>query len=422
MIAVALSTIVDAVTKQVVPWKASAVALALALSAAAGSAQADPAFRAFLEQIWPDAQARGVSRATFETATRDLTPDLTLPDLAISGRPATGGEQAEFTQTPAEYLSERTLQNLAGRGRRLWQQHRAALTAIEARFGVPAQILLAIWGRETSFGEAKLPHDVLRVLATQAYVGRRRERFRDEFLSALKLVEDGRLTSPRRRSSWAGAMGLVQFLPSDYERHGTDGDGDGQVDIWASVPDALASAASQLRAKGWRPGRRWAHEVRAPQGLDCTLADPAHKLRLSEWLRRGFAPVDAPAPAELTDEASLLVPAGASGPAFLIGVNYFVIKEYNFSDLYVLFVGNLADRIAGGGAFATPWPALPQMRTREIEELQRRLTELGFYAEKIDGKAGMATRLSLGRFQKARGLPPDCWPSATALERLRAAR
>jgi lytic murein transglycosylase len=422
-----LSIIIDAVTKEVVPWRvlaaALALALALSLGVSAGSAQSDPAFRAFLEQIWPDARARGVSRATFETETRDLTPDLDLPDLVIPGRaPPPDAGQAEFTQAPAEYLSERALQNLAGRGRRLWQQHRAALAGIEARFGVPGPILLAIWGRETAFGEAKLPYDVLRVLATQAYVGRRKERFREEFISALKLVEDGRLTPARRRSSWAGAMGLVQFLPSDYERYGSDGDGDGVIDIWASVPDALASAASQLAAKGWRPGRRWAHELRAPQGLDCTLADPAHKLRLSEWLRRGFVPVAAPAPAELTEEASLLVPAGASGPAFLIGANYFVIKEYNFSDLYVLFVGNLADRIAGGGAFATPWPALPQMRTRDIEELQRRLTELGFYAEKIDGKAGMATRFSLGHFQKAHGGPVDCWPSPAALERLRAAR
>jgi lytic murein transglycosylase len=285
-------------------------------------------------------------------------------------------------------------------------------------------VLLAIWGRETSYGEAKLPHDVVRVLATQAYVGRRKERFRDEFLSALQLIEEGRLPPARRKSSWAGAMGLVQFLPSDYARHGTDADGDGEADIWTSVPDALASAASQLAVKGWRPGRRWAHEVRAPQNLDCTLADPAHTLPVREWLRRGFAPVggNTPAPADLDEEASLILPAGNAGPAFLIARNYFVIKDYNFSDLYVLFVGNLADRIAGGGAFATPWPALPQMRTRDIEELQRRLTELGFYAEKIDGKAGMATRLSLGRFQKAHGGPADCWPSPAALERLRAAR
>jgi lytic murein transglycosylase len=411
-------------TRVDVRWRTTAFALLLALAPFA-SAQADPAFRAFLEKLWPEAQTRRVSRATFDSATRDLTLDLSLPDLAVPGRPPpASGEQAEFTQTPAEYLAERTLQNLAARGRRLLQQHRAALEKIEARFGVPAPVLLAIWARETSYGEAKLPHDVVRVLATQAYVGRRKERFREELLAALKMLDDGRLTPARRKSSWAGAMGLVQFLPSDLDRYGADGDSDGAVDIWASVPDALASAANQLRSKGWRPGRRWAHEVRPPSGLDCTLADPAQKLRLSEWLRRGFAPVtgETPAPADLAEDASLLLPAGNAGPAFLITNNYFVIKEYNFSDLYVLFVGNLADRIAGGGAFATPWPKLAQLRARDIEEVQRRLTELGFYADKIDGKAGMATRLALGRFQKATGLAADCWPSPAALESLRAAR
>jgi Transglycosylase SLT domain/Putative peptidoglycan binding domain len=164
--------------------------------------------------------------------------------------------------------------------------------------------------------------------------------------------------------------------------------------------------------------------VRAPQDLDCTTADPANKVPVREWLRRGFARAGphAPSTADLAEDASLLLPAGNAGPAFLITRNYFVIKDYNFSDLYVLFVGNLSDRIAGGGPFATPWPALTQLRTRDIEELQQRLTRLGFYREAIDGKAGMATRLSLGRFQKARGLAPDCWPSAQALEQLRTAR
>jgi lytic murein transglycosylase len=405
--------------------RACAIAFLTIIQAAQGFAQTDPAFRAFLDNLWPDARARGVSQKTFEAVTRGLTPDMSLPDLVIPGRPPpAAGEQAEFTQTPVQYLSERTLQNFAERGRGLLQQHRAVLASVEARFGVPAPVLLAIWARETSYGEAKLPHDVLRVLATLAFAGRRKERFREEFLIALKMVEDGKLTPARRRSSWAGAMGLVQFLPSDYERYGVDGDGNGQVDIWTSPADALASAASQLNAKGWRAGRRWAHEVRAPQNLDCTLADPGDKRRVSEWLRRGFAPAGphAPTAADLAEDASLLLPAGNAGPAFLITRNYFVIKDYNFSDLYVLFVGNLSDRIAGGGAFATPWPALTQLRTRDIEELQQHLTRLGLYREAIDGKAGMATRLSLGRFQKARGLPPDCWPSAAALEHLRAAR
>ncbi len=396
------------------------------LVAAAGPARAqgDPAFRAFLDGLWPKAKAFGVSRATFDAVTRGLAPDLKLPDLALPGRTQPGAEgQAEFTQAPAQYLSEGLLQTLATRGRRLWREHRAALAAIEERFGVPAPVLLAIFGRETAFGEARLPHDLLRTLATQAYLGRRKERFQEEFLYALKMVEEGHLTPARRKSSWAGAMGLVQFLPSDFYRYAVDGDEDGEIDIWSSPMDALASVASQLRGKGWRPGRRWAHEVRPPQELDCTIAEPAHRLTIRQWLARGFTPTSREplAAAELSEEASLLLPAGNTGPAFLIPKNYFVIKDYNFSDLYVLFVGHLADRIAGGGAFATPWPRLNQARTSEITEMQQRLAALGFYADKIDGKAGMATRAALGRFQKARGLAVDCWPSPAALSALRAA-
>ena len=199
----------------------------------------------------------------------------------------------------------------------------------------------------------RLPHDPVRVLATQAYTGRRGERFREEFILALKLIEEGRLRPARRRSSWAGAMGLVQFLPSDLYRYGVDADRDGDVDIWTSVADALASAANQLKEKGWRSGIRWGHEVRAPPGLDCTIAEPAFKLPVREWLARGFVPAKGSiGPSDLAEEASLILPAGNDGPAFLLTRNYFVLKDYNFSDLYALFVGNLSDRIAGGSAFA----------------------------------------------------------------------
>jgi lytic murein transglycosylase len=399
-------------------WAAIALAGAAVLASAA-LPQSAPAFRAFLERIRLEAEASGVSRATFEAATADLTLDLSLPDLITPGRAQRNSEQAEFVQTPAQYLAERTLQNLAIRGRRLWEQHRVILTDIEKRFGVPPPVLLAIWGRETSYGTDRLPHDPVRVLATQAYTGRRRERFREEFVSALKLIEEGRLRPARRKSSWAGAMGLVQFLPSDLYRYGFDADRDGDVDIWTSVPDALASAANQLKDKGWRSGIRWGHEVRAPQGLDCTIAEPAFKLPVREWLARGFVPAKSSiAPSDLAEEASLILPAGNHGPAFLLTRNYFVLKDYNFSDLYVLFVGNLSDRIAGGSAFATPWPRVAQASAREIEAMQRRLTELGFYSDRIDGKAGMATRAALGQFQKSKGMAPDCWPSAAALETL----
>jgi lytic murein transglycosylase len=386
------------------------------------AAAPDPAFQQWLQSLWPDAQKLGVSRATFEGAIRGLEPDLTLPDLVIPGRaerPAPG--QAEFVQTPADYLKEASLARLAAQGRKLLSDHRTTLEQIERQFGVPPAIVLAIWGRETAFGGAKLPYDAIRVLATQAYVGRRKELFRAEFLSALRLLQDG---VPRAvlRSSWGGAMGLTQFIPSEFYKYAVDFDGDGRADIWNSIPDALASAAKQLAGKGWQRGKAWAYEVRVPKDADCTIAEPDVAMTIGEWTKRGFVPLRRLSPEELAERASLLMPEGLHGPAFLTPRNYFVIKDYNFSDLYVLFVGNLADRIAGGGAFATPWTKTSQLPTAHLEAIQRVLTERGFYKDKIDGKAGMKTRSALGAYQKASRLAVDCWPSPALLEHMRASR
>ena len=187
----------------------------------------------------------------------------------------------------------------------------------------------------------------LRVLATQAYVGRRKDQYRSEFILALKLLGDGEVTRKDMRASWAGATGLTQFLPSEFYKHGVDFDGDGRRDIWHSVPDALASAAQQLVNKGWQPGVRWAYEVRAPANVDCTIGVPEVTKPIGEWLRQGFVPVRGQqlSATEQAQPASLLQPEGIYGPAFLTTKNYFVIKEYNFSDLYVLFVGHLSDRM-----------------------------------------------------------------------------
>ena len=223
------------------------------------------------------------------------------------------------------------------------------------------------------------------------------------------------------RSSWAGAMGMTQFLPSEFYRHGVDFDGDGRIDIFNSVPDALASAAQQLVNKGWQAGKRWAYEVRPPQRFDCTLAEPSHTLTIGEWVKRGFVPAydRKLKPEELAESASLLMPEGNYGPAFLTPKNYFVIKDYNFSDLYVLFVGHLSDRILDPRTFETPWSKTTQMRTADVETMQRRLTDLGFYRDKVDGKAGMLTRSALGAYQKANGLTVDCWPRPAVLEHVR---
>jgi len=224
------------------------------------------------------------------------------------------------------------------------------------------------------------------------------------------------------RSSWAGAIGLTQFLPSGFYKNGVDLDGDSKIDIWHSVPDALASAAKQLADKGWQPGRRWAYEVHAPHSFDCTQGVPEVVRPIGDWLKAGFVPAYGRKlrSDELAETASVLQPEGIYGPAFLTPKNYFVIKDYNFSDLYALFVGHLSDRIADPRPFEAPWSKGALMRTADVETMQKDLTARGFYQDKIDGKAGMLTRAALGAYQKANGLKLDCWPTSAVLDHMRA--
>jgi lytic murein transglycosylase len=400
--------------------------VAASLMAAAGApAQAapDPAFTTFLQSLWPEAQQRGVSRETFDTAVRGLEPDLSLPDLVIPGRTQKPPGQPEFVQTPADYIKEANIARLAERGRKLYTQYHDVFARIEKEFGVPGPVVLAIWGRESDYSTHYGGRDAIQMVATQAYTGRRKDYFRDQVLWALKMLQDG-VPRAEMRSSWGGAMGLTQFLPSEFYKYGVDFDGDGKVNIWTSVPDALASAAKQLVGEGWERDKPWAYEVRVPSDVDCTIADPDKKMPLSEWLKRGFALAygrKAPAQA-LAEPASLILPAGTHGPAFLIFHNYFALKEYNFSDLYVLFVGHLSDRIADPRPFETPWKPVVQLRTAQLEDMQKRLTALGLYNDKLDGKAGMKTRLALGAYQKQNKLPLDCWPTAAVLEQMRGAK
>ncbi|WP_342727172.1 lytic murein transglycosylase [Bradyrhizobium sp. B097] len=408
-------------------WPATIVACAVLLCVPLQrpASAADAAFTQFIASLWPEAKAAGVSRETFDRETRSLEPDYKLPDLILPGRPKTGAPaQAEFVQVPADYIKEASIARLATEGQRLLQKYRPSLDAIEKRFGVPATIVLAIWGRETDYGRYSLPYDTLRVVATQAYVGRRKDQYRTEFILALKILSEGAVTRKELRSSWAGATGYTQFLPSEYYKHGVDLDGDGKVDIWHSVPDALASAAQQLVNKGWQPGVRWAYEVTAPANADCTIGVPEVTKPISQWLRAGFVPVRGLklGATEQAQSASLLQPEGIYGPAFLTTPNYFVIKEYNFSDLYVLFVGHLADRMTSPQPFVTPWSASKQLRSADVEAMQQQLTKIGLYKDKLDGKAGMQTRAALGAYQKQAGLKVDCWPSEAVLRAMNGQR
>jgi lytic murein transglycosylase len=377
-----------------------------------------------LQSLWPQAQQLGVSRATFDAATHDLDPDLNLPDLVIPGRLERPQAQPEFVQLPQDYIKESAISALAGTGRKLYDQYRPVLGVIERQFGVDPTVVLAIFGRETDYGRAKDSRGAVRVLATQAYLGKRKEKFREEFLLALKIAQDAKIRPADLKSSWAGAMGLTQFLPSDYMKYAVDVDGDGRADIWNSVPDALASTAKQLVGEGWQRGLTWAYEVHPPADVDCTVGIPDNKAPIGEWLKRGYVPAYGKKvlPEDRATDASLLQPAGLYGPSFLATANYFAIKQYNFSDLYVLFVGHLADRIADPRTFETPWGKVAQLPTSDLDRMQQILTERGYYHDKIDGKAGMLTRAALGAYQKRNGLKVDCWPTATVLQQMQAGK
>ncbi len=378
-------------------------------------------FRAWIASFRATALAKGIRAGVYDSVTRGLVPDFTLPDLDIPSKKQP--EQPEFVRTPEQYLSDKSLANLAEQGRRLFAQHKDTLLAIKKTYRIDPYILLAVWGRETAFGTYANDsrYNALEVLASEAYAGRRRELFERQFIDALRMVQEGVITPQDMKSSWAGAMGLVQFMPEDYFKYAVDQDGDGKKDIWHSVPDALASLAKNLQGINWNYEHPWGVEVRAPAKVDCSLGYLDIRKPVSEWTAMGIVPVKGGEfPSEMLNwEASLLQPAGIFGPAFLTFDNFQVIREYNKSDLYALFVGNLADRIRGGGGFSQPWQRIVQVPTSDVESLQKRLTSLGLYGDTIDGKAGGRTRAAVGAYQKRSGLPQTCWPTAEIVAHLK---
>ena len=398
-------------------------ALVFAFFSIAAPVSAAESFGQFLDNLWPEAEALGVSRPTFEKAFQGMGPNYAIPDLALPGKDtkADSSGQAEFTRPPSQYLDKTYLTNLASQGRPLLAANKQHLQKIEREIGVDRYSLLAIWGRETAFGHYKLPHDAIRVLATLAYTGRRKELFRKEILAALQMLEAG-IARSDMRSSWAGAVGLTQFMPSEFIPYARDIDGDGLKDIFRSVPDALGSAAAQLAGKGWVAGQTWGYEVRVPPGADCAFEGPTQARPIGEWAKLGFVRTGNRAwtTAQLALEAYLMSPAGAFGPSFLALENFKVIRKYNTSDLYAVFVGHLADRLAGGGDFETPWGGVAAQKTRVIEEIQILLKDRGFDVDKIDGKIGSNTRKNVGTYQRNNNLKVDCWPSDEVLRHLKA--
>ena len=369
-------------------------------------------FDAWAAEFYGRAVKAGISPALLDREMAGLTPDP-----RVTSRDS---RQPEFSQPISAYIKAAVTDAPVATG----QARRASipqLSAIEQRYGVPREILLAIWSRESAFGAIQGDFDVIRSMASLAAQGRRREWAEGELISALRIIGSGEATRSQLKGSWAGAMGQTQFLPSTYLSTAVDGDGDGRRDIWDSPADALASAASLLAKGGWTPGQGWAREVTVPPGFDFSLTE-GPKLTPVEWADKGVVRADGLPwnDADKSAPAQLLAPAGADGPIFLLLPNHFVIRKYNNSVAYALAVGLLADRIAGGGPLVKPWPAEQPLSLADRMTAQRALAALGFNPGAPDGIVGMGTRTALRAWQKARGLTADGYLSPAMVEKLKA--
>ncbi len=379
-------------------------------------------FQRFLRSTWPEAQKIGVSQATFDRSIAGLQPDFSLPELdgVVRAKPNTA--QAEFLRPAGDYMKESRIAGLAAAGKSVAERWRDPLGRIEKAYGAHPSILLAIFGRETDFGKERTTRSVLQVIATQAFAGRRKEYFREQFIWALKILEDGDVTPAAFTGSWAGAFGLTQFMPTGFRDYAVDFDGDGKRNVWSSVPDSLASTAVELSKAvdrdgtpvGWRRDKTWGYEVRQPKRLDCTWGGFDRPRPLKDWVKLGFTRAYGKPfrPEELDDPAFLLLPEGSGGPAFLVFNNFLALKVYNYADLYALFVGHLADRIDGGAPIEAKWAEQSHLTEASILALQKKLVSLGYDVGKVDGKIGWKMRIALGEFQKAQKLPVRCYPSS----------
>ena len=365
----------------------------------------------FVRSLWPQAEARGVSRSAFEAAFAGYSY---IPKIMELTR-----KQPEFSQTVQQYIDKRVTAAQAQKGQAMRGEWAQTLAGAEQRWGVQPEIVLAIWGMETNFGGFMGGENTIHALATLTEGGYRSDFFRDELLTALRIVSDGHVSAGNMVGSWAGAMGHTQFMPSSFMRYAVDYNGDGRKDIWNSVQDALGSTANYLNNFGWRPGETWGYEVRLPAGFDFARARQLERAPLSQWQAMGIGRVSGRPFPRPDDVARLYVPAGAAGPAFLLLPNFDVIKRYNNSDSYALAVGHLADRIIGGGSFATPWPAGDYALTKgQRAEVQALLARAGYDVGSADGVIGPRTRAAVIAWQSRMGLPADGHVSGRLLDAL----
>ncbi len=369
-------------------------------------AHAQVAFDDWLAAFREEAAAQGISTATLDAALTDLKPVERAIEL--------DRRQPEFLQTFSDYLARRVTPTQVVRGQAALAANGTLFDAVEARYGVPKTVLAAFWGLETHYGAQLGGFNIPASLATLACDGRRSAFFRSQLLDALRIVDAGHVAAADMKGSWAGAMGHMQFMPSTFLAYAQDGDGDGRIDLWRSLPDALHSAANYLQHAGWRSGEPIALAVRLPQDFDFRRARVANRLPLAEWAAAGVTTADgAPLPA-LAGRAAIVLPQGWQGPAFMVFDNFDVVMQWNRSLNYALAVAQLGERLAGGAGIVLAGEA-GALSTVQLAALQQSLNELGFDSGNPDGLLGPLTQSAIRRYQVVYGLPADGYPAPSVL-------
>jgi membrane-bound lytic murein transglycosylase B len=392
----------------------AAAGVALSLMLGAGPASADAGFRNWVAGFKQTALANGVSSSAYDRAFRGVT-DVDAEVLEKARY------QPEFTAPVWDYFDNRVQEQSVATGRAMARKWKPWLDRIEAKYGVDRYVLLAIWSMESNYGEIlkndKVMRNVVRSLATLAYADKRRAKFaRTQLIAAIKILQSGDIDESHLTGSWAGAMGHTQFIPTSYQAYAQDADGDGRRDIWASVPDALATAANLLRKNGWQAGKTWGYEVALP----ASGKFPAGSATVAKFQALGIERANGKPFSRPADKVTLKVPDGRGGPAFLMTRNFQVIKAYNNADKYALAVGLLADQIAGGGGLVQDWNRpFTKLSFEQRQELQERLSAYGYYSGKLDGKIGETSRQAIIAFQEKNGLEPTGHPSLEVLTTLR---
>jgi membrane-bound lytic murein transglycosylase B len=373
----------------------------------------DRHFQSWLNDFKQQARQAGISEKTLNQAFKGIKPS---PKVLDSDR-----KQPEFTRTFYQYFNSAVSKNRVEMGQQKYQKHQKLLNQVSQKYGIPSHIITSFWGMETNYGRFTGNLPIIQSLVTLAYDPRRTTFFSKQLMAALNIIDQGHVQLSQMKGSWAGAMGQVQFMPTNYQQYAVDGDGDGKINLWDSLPDAFHSAGNFLQHLGWNPGQTWGEEISLPKDFNYALADNKTKHTLSKWQTLGLTQTNGqPLQIKSNQTAKLLLPSDYRGPAFLVYDNFQVIKRWNNSNNYALAVGHLSNRILGKPPLSKKQPKDDKgMSKAQMKEIQATLNQLGYNAGEPDGIAGSKTRNALRAFQTAHKLPADGAPSYHILQQLK---